>query len=254
VVGLVASLRLEKELYVLGFGLAVFGLAQIVNAALIRRSAAPGMLSQILGDLWTMPRAMRRLALIQFLSWFALFILWIYATPIVTQYQFGSTDSASKAYNEGADWVGVLFAVYNGVAAAYAFVIPWLAARMGLPRLHAMNLLAGGIGYACFWLLRDPMLLLLPMVGIGMAWASILTVPYSILSGSLPQAKLGIYMGLFNIFIVLPQLVVATVMGSLSKHVYPDAQIVSFLIGAAFMAAAAVASLRLQHCGRPADE
>ncbi|HEX8669915.1 MAG TPA: MFS transporter [Allosphingosinicella sp.] len=254
VVALVATLRLEKELYVLGFGLAAFGLAQIVNAALIRRSAAPGMVSQILGDLWTMPHAMRRLALIQFLSWFALFILWIYATPIVTQYQFGSTDTASKAYNEGADWVGVLFAVYNGVAALYAFVIPWLAGKMGLPRLHAMNLLAGGLGYASFWLIGDSRLLVLPMVGIGMAWASILTVPYSILSGSLPQAKLGIYMGLFNIFIVLPQLVVATVMGSLSKHVYPDAQIVSFLIGAAFMAAAAVASLRLQEAARPAAE
>jgi maltose/moltooligosaccharide transporter len=243
---LVAALRLDNPLYILGFGLAAFGLAQIVNALLVKRGGTGSMLNQILSDLWTMPHTMRRLALIQFLSWFALFIMWIYATPIVTQYQFGATDTSSQAYNDGADWVGVLFAVYNGVAALYAFVIPRIAAAIGLPRLHALNLVAGGVGLVSFLVIRDPYLLLLPMIGVGMAWASILTVPYSILTGALPQSKFGIYMGLFNIFIVLPQLVVSTVMGSLARALYPQAQIASFVIAGGFMVAAALATLRLQ--------
>jgi len=251
VIAMVALLGLDNPFYILGFGLAAFGLAQMVNGLLVRRGGTGSMLNQILSDLWTMPPAMRRLALVQFLSWFALFIMWIYATPIVTQYQFGATDTASKAYNEGADWVGVLFGVYNGVAALYAFFIPRLAARIGLPRLHAVNLLAGGLGFISFALIRDPNMLLLSMVGVGMAWASILSVPYSILCGVLPQAKFGIYMGLFNIFIVLPQLVVSTVMGSISTHLYPEAQIVSFLIAGGFMAAAAVAALTLSRAAAP---
>lgn len=249
---LVAWAGLDKPLYILGFGLAAFGLAQFYSAWRMRRRAAPTMLGQILGDLWTMPQTMRRLALIQFLSWFALFVMWIYATPVVTLYQFGSADPASEAFNDGADWVGVLFAVYNGVAALYAFVLPGLAARWGLTRLHLLNLAAGGLALASFALIRSPELLLLPMVGIGMAWASILTVPYAILCGALPQAKLGIYMGLFNLFIVLPQLVVSAVMGSLSRHLYPDAPIASFLIAGGFMAAAGFASLRLTARSHPA--
>ncbi|MDQ8756791.1 MFS transporter [Sphingosinicella sp. LHD-64] len=244
-VALVAWLGLDKPLYILGFGLAAFGLAQIYSSWRMRRHATPTMLGQILGDLWTMPPTMRQLALIQFLSWFALFVMWIYATPVVTRYQFGSADPATQGYNDGADWVGVLFAVYNGVAAFYAFVLPGLAARWGLTRLHLVNLAVGGLALASFAVIRSPDLLLLPMVGIGMAWASILTVPYAILCGALPQAKLGIYMGLFNLFIVLPQLVVSAVMGSLSRHLYPDAPIVSFLIAGGFMVAAGLASLRL---------
>jgi maltose/moltooligosaccharide transporter len=250
-VALVAWLGLDKPLYILGFGLAAFGAAQIYSAWRMRRRAAPSMLGQILSDLWAMPPTMRRLALIQFLSWFALFVMWIYATPVVTRYQFGSADPTTQAYNDGADWVGVLFAVYNGVAALYAFVLPGLAARLGLARLHLANLVLGGLALASFALIRSPELLLLPMVGIGMAWASILTVPYAILCGVLPQAKLGIYMGLFNLFIVLPQLVVSAVMGTLSRHLYPDAPVVSFLIAGGFMVAAGLASLRLSGHGAP---
>ena len=245
IVALVAYYGLDNPLYILGFGLVAFGLAQIVNALRARGGGTGGVLGQILSDLWSMPDTMKRLAVVQFLSWFALFIMWVYATPIVTRYQFGTLDTASKAFNEGADWVGVLFAVYNGIAALYAFAIPAIAARIGTARLHALNLAAGGIGLASFALIAVPNMLMLSMLGIGMAWASILSLPYAILCGALPQDKLGIYMGLFNIFIVLPQLVVATVMGALVHHVYPDAPIISFLIGGGFMLAGAAASLRL---------
>lgn len=245
VVALVALAGLDKPLYILGFGLAAFGLAQVVNRWRMR-TGADRPLNHLLSDLQGMPQTMRRLSLIQFLSWFALFVMWIYATPIVTQYQFGATDVTSRAYNDGADWVGVLFGAYNGVAALYAFVIPAIAARIGAPRLHAFNLVAGGLGLASFAVINDPDLLLVAMVGVGMAWASILTIPYSVLSGSLPQSKLGVYMGLFNIFIVVPQLVVSTVMGSLARHLYPQAQVTSFVIAGVFMIAAALASLRLR--------
>ena len=244
IIALVAGAGLDKPLYILGFGLAAFGLAQILN--LLRMpSGTDRPLNHILSDLNTMPQTMRRLALIQFLSWFGLFIMWIYATPIVTQYQFGATDVTSRAYNDGADWVGVLFGVYNGIAALYAFAIPAIAQRIGAPRLHAINLVAGGIGLASFAVLGDPNLLLVSMIGVGMAWASVLTLPYSILCGSVPQNKLGVYMGLFNIFIVLPQLAVSTIMGSLARQLYPQAQVTSFVIAGVFLIAAAIASLRL---------
>lgn len=139
--------------------------------------------------------------------------------------------------------MGVLFAIYNGVAALYAFLLPGLARGIGAARLHAMNLVAGGIGIASVMLIDDPMYLVASMFGIGMAWASILTLPYSILAGSLPQAKLGTYMGLFNIFIVLPQLVVSAVMTSLARSLYPDRPIVSFVIGAICMMAAGVVAV-----------
>lgn len=244
VVALVAAAGLDKPLYILGFGLAAFGGAQLVNRwRMIVGADRP--LNHILSDLNAMPGTMRRLAVIQFLSWFAMFILFIYATPVVAAYQFGATDPASHAYNDGADWVGVLFGAYNGVAALWAFAIPVIAARIGAPRLHAVNLIAGGLGFASVAIIRDPAILLVSMIGVGMAWASILTVPYAILCGSLPPAKLGVYMGLFNLFIVLPQLVVSTVMGSLASHLYPHAQGVAFVIAGGFMAAAALASLRL---------
>jgi maltose/moltooligosaccharide transporter len=186
---------------------------------------------------------MRRLALVQFLSWFGFFLFWLYATPIITRYQFDALDPAGQAYNDGANWVGILFAVYNGVAALYSFLLPALAERIGASRLHAVNLVAGAAGLLSIVFIRDPVLLVAPMAGIGMAWASILTIPYSLLSISLPQAKLGTYMGLFNMFIVLPQLVVSTVMGTLARSLYPDAPIGSFVIAAGCFIAAAAAAL-----------
>lgn len=229
---LVYMLGMDKPLYVLAFGVVAVGAGQGVNAALVVGGRDATALNHILADLTAMPRAMRRLALVQFLSWFALFILWIYATPVVTRQVFGAVAASGQAYNDGADWVGVLFAAYNGVAALYAFALPALARRIGSARLHALNLAAGAAGMLLVAVLHDADLLLVAMLGVGMAWASILTLPYAMLAGSLPQAKLGVYMGLFNIFVVLPQLMVSTVMGSLSRLLYPAYPGVSFAIGA----------------------
>ena len=106
---------------------------------------------------------------------------------------FGSTDTTSTLYNQGADWVGVLFSIYNGVAALAAFALPLLAKRIGNAKTHMLGLLAGAAGYGAILIIRDANLLILPMIGVGIAWASILTMPYVILTDVLPQKKLGIY-------------------------------------------------------------
>lgn len=217
----VETTGLDKPLYILAGVLVAFGLAQIVHRIAAGRGKGDTVLGRILTDLATMPDGMRRLALIQFCTWSALFILWIYTTPVVAQVAFHSIDPTSQAYADGADWVGVLFAVYNGIAALAAFLLPLLAARIGRKATHMIGLFCGAAGFAMLPLITSPMGLLAPMVLIGIAWSSILTMPYAILAGLLPQRKLGIYMGLFNIFVVLPQLLVSSVMGAIGRLVSP---------------------------------
>jgi maltose/moltooligosaccharide transporter len=243
----VQEMALDKQLYVLGGGLALFGLAQIG----LRATRAKGALAEIMSDLAQMPAQMRQLAVAQFFTWTALFILWIYTTPVVTKYAFGASDTTGAAYNAGADWVGVMFAFYNGVAALAAFLLPVLARRIGNARTHALCLLGGGAGFLLLLVLRDPWLLLLPMVFVGVAWASILAMPYVILTRVLPPHKFGIYIGVFNVFIVVPQLMVATIMGGVIRSFFPSEPKWTMLVGAVVMAAAALAMLRVRedHAG-----
>jgi maltose/moltooligosaccharide transporter len=242
-VGLVAHFGLDKQLYILGGGLVAFGAMQIINAA---SGAKLGAVSHILSDLHQMPDVMKRLAVAQFFSWIALFIMWIYTTPVVTQYVYDTIDTASPAYNEGANWVGILSSVYNGVAALAAFALPALARRFGASRTHMICLFAGALGYAGFLFIRSPTMLILPEIGIGIAWASILTMPYVILSASLRQDKLGIYMGIFNFFIVLPQLLIATIMGGIITSFFPKEPIWTMLVAAIVMGIAALSMVRVK--------
>ncbi len=244
---LVAELALKKEVYLLGGLFIVYGLVSIAAIRLAKAGRDNNMLSHIVGDFAGMPPVMKQLALAQFFSWSALFIMWINTTPVVAQYMFGSADPTTTAYNQGGNWVGVLFAVYNGVAALAAlFVLPGLAKQLGKVRTHMVCLLCGAAGYLSFLLIRDPNLLLLSEIGIGIAWASILAMPYAILASALPQAKLGIYMGLFNVFIVVPQLLVSTIMGSVMKAFFPTEPIWTMLFAAIVMGLAALAMLRVQ--------
>jgi maltose/moltooligosaccharide transporter len=239
--------RLEKEVYLLGGLLVAYGVASAAGIALARRGYTANMLTNIVGDFAGMPTIMKRLALVQFFSWSALFIMWINTTPVVARNFFMSPDPASAGYQEAGNWVGVLFAVYNGIAAVAALaLLPWLGAAIGKARTHMLCLLCGAAGYASFLVIRDPKLLIVSEVGIGIAWASILAMPYAILASSLPQRKLGIYMGLFNIFIVIPQLLVATVMGSIMKAFFPDQPIWTMLAAALVMGMAAIAMTRVQ--------
>ena len=243
----VVELGLEKEVYLLGGLLIAYGLANAAGIALARAGRTTNMLANIVGDFSGMPDIMKRLALAQFFSWSALFIMWINTTPVVARDFYMAPEPASAGYQDAGNWVGVLFAVYNGVAAIAALaLLPWLARSIGKARTHMLCLLCGAAGYASFFLIKDPKMLILSEIGIGIAWASILAMPYAILASSLPQRKLGIYMGLFNIFIVIPQLLVATVMGSIMKAFFPGEPIWTMLAAALVMALAAIAMLRVQ--------
>jgi maltose/moltooligosaccharide transporter len=199
----------------------------------------------IMADLYAMPQAMRRLAVVQFFSWFALFAMWIYTTSAVTQVHYGTTDPQSAIYNEGANWVGVLFASYSGFAAIAAVVIPLLVRRFGLRISHLINLWLGAAGLVSFTLIRDPHWLILAMVGVGFAWASIVSLPYALLSNNLPAAKMGVYMGIFNFFIVIPQLLAASVLGFLLRAFAQGQPIYALVIGGVSLFIAGLAVLRV---------
>ena len=239
---------LEKEMIILGAGLLTFGVMLYVAAARTRAGGEDGF-SEIFSDLFNMPDTMRRLAWVQFFSWFGLFSMFIYMTPAVTSHVYGALDPTSQIYNDGADWVGVLFGAYNGVAALFAFALAPLSKRIGRSTTHIVGLVAGGIGLASVYFIPDPTWLLVSMVGVGMAWASILAMPYAILTDSLPSSKFGIYMGIFNFFIVLPQILASTVYGALLEHVFGGASIFVLITGGASFIIAAMLMLRVERSG-----
>ena len=242
-----APAGLEKEVYLLGALLLGYAGLSALAVARAKRGRAPGMLGSIVGDFAGMPVLMKRLAAAQFFSWSALFIMWINTTPVVARRFFGAADAGDPAYQAGASWVDVLFATYNGVATLAALLLlPPLSRRIGQVRTHIVGLLCGAAGFASFFVIRDPQWLIASELGIGVAWASILAMPYAILASSLPQAKLGIYMGLFNVFVVVPQLLVATVMGSITKAFFPAEPIWTMAFAAGSLVIAAAAMLRVR--------
>lgn len=238
--------RLEKEVYVLAAMIGLFGLAQLVAGLLRRSGRTANGFSEVVEDLFRMPATMKQLAVVQFFSWFGLFAMWIYTTPAVTARHYGATDPASAAYNQGADWVGVLFAGYNGVAALVALLLPALAARIGLRASHALCLAMGALGFVGFVMIDDPALLWIPIVGIGIAWASILSVPYAMLSSAVPPHKMGVYMGIHNLFLVLPQLIAAVVLGPVVGRLFKGEAILALGLAAAAFALAAVSALAIR--------
>ena len=236
--------ELEKELYILGFGLAITGVL-FVLASRINKLKRSNAFSTIMNDMLGMPPQMRQLAVVQFFSWFALFAMWIYTTSAVTSHIYGTSDTNSQLYNDGADWVSVLFAVYNGVAALVAFLLPVLAKRYGRKMTHLICLVAGGLGLVSVFFIKDPNMLTISMIGVGVAWASILSMPYAMLSSALPASKMGYYMGVFNFFIVIPQIVAATILGLLVKNLFDGAPIYALIIGGVSMILAGLLTLRV---------
>ena len=186
-----------------------------------------------------------QLAYVQFFSWFALFAMWIYSTSAVTSHIFNSTDPTSKAYNDGADLVSSLFGIYNGIAALAALFLPILAKYTSRRITHLIALCCGGLGLISFFFISDPFWLWFSMIGIGIAWASILSVPYAMLSGSLPPEKMGYYMGVFNFFIVIPQIIAGTVLGFLLKHLFNNEPIYILVTGGVSMIIAGLLCLKV---------
>lgn len=313
---LVYVLKMEAEVYILGFGLVAFGLILVITGFLTKKKRTNNGLVIVINDLFQMPKTMVQLAFVQFFSWFALFAMWIYTTAGVTSSKYdmkldrdiylslkNTVDSISnipqakewknlqeiksdmkffdnrykegkkvvatmrvvqffndekksdylnltqnvkerllhieKEYNKGADWVGVLMAVYNGFAAIMAFLLIGLAKITSRKTVHSICLLIGGFCLISFFLIKNPSLLILSELGIGLAWASILAMPYAILTGSLPSHKMGTYMGIFNFFIVLPQIMAASILGFFVKSLFDGQSILALVAGGISMAVAA---------------
>ena len=198
-------------------------------------------LTEIFTDFMTMPKAMRQLGFVQFFSWFALFSMWVFTTPAIAShiYHVPLGDNTSGTYQDAANWVGIIFGVYNGVSAIYAFLLPAIAKKVGRKMTHALSLIAGGIGLISIYFVKDPTLLIFSMIGVGMAWASILAMPYAILAGSIPPHKMGVYMGIFNFFITFPQIVNGVIGGSVVKNFYNSHAIYSLVMAGAFLFIAA---------------
>lgn len=237
------NIEFRQDLYVLAGLIAGFGVVQVVAGFLRGAGANNNGFMEVVSDLFRMPRTMRQLAIVQFFTWFGLFAMWIYGTPAVAEHHYAATDAASAAYQEAGNWWGVLSSVRNGVAAAGALCLIWLGARLDRRTLHATCLGLGAIGFAAMMLVRDPALLWGPMIGVGVAWAAIVSIPYAILAGSVPARKMGVYMGIFNIFIVVPQLVAATLLGFLLRTFFHNEAIWAFAIAGVSFALAAVAVL-----------
>lgn len=226
---------LQKELYIGGVGALSFALIQVIVGLLIKNGKNENALVEVIEDLFHMPKTMGQLAVVQFFTWFALFSMWIYTTSAVTSHIYGATDTTSAAYNDGADWVTILFSVYNGFAAVIAFLLPVIAKKTNRKITHLIALCIGGLGLISFYFIKDPNLLMLSMVGVGFAWASILSMPYAILTGSLPARKMGVYMGIFNFFIVIPQILAASILGFLVKSAFGGETIYALVLGGVSM-------------------
>ncbi len=242
---------LKPELYILTLGLAIFGFIQLITGRLIVAGKKKNGFVIVLNDLFKMPKTMAQLAVVQFFSWFALFAMWIYSTAGVTSHIYGTSDTGSVIYNEGANWVGVMFAVYNGFAAAVAFLLPVLAKLTNRKITHMVCLIAGGLGLISVYLFKDPDYLIISMLGVGLAWASILAMPYAILIGSLPVNKLGTYMGIFNFFIVIPQIIAASLLGFFVKNIMGGEAIYALVLGGVSMFVAAIFVLFVQDVDQP---
>jgi maltose/moltooligosaccharide transporter len=231
---IVKVLSWYQGLYILSFGVAIFGVLQLVAARRSRSGKSGGMV-EIIQDLRNMPSTMKQLALVTMLTWFAMFAMFIYSTSAVTSFHFGSTDPRSELYNNGANWVGVLMAVYNGVAAVVAFLLPVVARKTSRVATHVVCLVIGGIGLMSMYVFKTPNMLLLSMTAVGIAWASLLTVPYAILSSAVSHKKMGVYMGMFNLFVVIPQILAAALLGLLVRTVFHGQAIYAIVLGGAAM-------------------
>ncbi|NVM62411.1 maltose/moltooligosaccharide transporter [Mucilaginibacter sp. SG538B] len=211
-------------------------------------SGHKGGLLEIFSDLVNMPKTMKQLGLVQFFSWFALFSMWVFTTPAVVDhvYHISAGDTSSAAYNDAANWVNVLFGVYNLVSAVYALLLPRIVKKLSRKKAHAFSLTMGGLGLISVFFIPDPRLLILSMIGVGLAWGSILAMPYAILSSSIPAKKIGVYMGIFNFFITFPQIVNGIIGGPIVKYTYSGHAIYALVMAGIFMFLGAIAVLFVQ--------
>jgi maltose/moltooligosaccharide transporter len=207
-------------------------------------------LSEILQSIRQMPMTMKQLALVQFFTWLGLFCMWLYFGPAVARNVFGAPDENSALYTEGVEWAGLCFGIYSAVCFVFSFALPWLAARIGRRGVHAACLICGAAGLLSVAVIHDKWLLFASMAGVGIAWASILSMPYAILSGSLPPEKTGTYMGIFNFFITLPEIIASLAFGSI-MNALGNNRLLAVIGGGFFLILAAILVSRVRDSAPP---
>ena len=208
-------------------------------------------LTEIFGGFGKMPKTMVQLAAVQFFTWIGLFAMWIYTTNAVGENVYGTTDAQSAAFQQAGNHVGVMFAVYSAVAALAAFILPAFARHTSRKFVHMACLAIGGASLISLFAIRDPNMAFVPMIGVGIAWASILTMPYAILAGALPANRMGYYMGVFNFFITIPQIVSGVLLGFMTKHVFDGHAVKTLMLGGVCMLVAAILTMSVQDNADP---
>ena len=207
------------------------------------RTGVGALLAEVGTAIRDMPKTMRQLAVVQLLTWLGLFCMWLFFVPATARHVFGATDAQSPLYARGIEWGGLAFSFYSITCFLVALVLPAIAARTSRKATHALALLCGAAGLLSLYLIHDRYLLFLTMVGVGIAWASILSMPYAILSSSLPPARMGVYMGVFNFFIVIPEIVASLAFGPLTRALFgqdnPNTPLYTVMLGGLCMIAAA---------------
>jgi maltose/moltooligosaccharide transporter len=211
--------------------------------------------SEIFRSIREMPQTMRQLAPVQFFTWLGLFCMWLYFGVAIARSVFGAAMPTSPGYNDGIKWGGVCFAVYNAVTFAFAFFLPFIARALGRRWTHSLCLIGGGLGLLSVGIIHDKWFLIGPMLGVGIAWASTLSMPYAVLVGSLPPAKTGVYMGIFNFFIVIPEIIAAAFFNRIVNFIGPrlpksvDVRLAVVIIGGLSLQLAALLMQRVTDPG-----
>ena len=203
--------------------------------------------SDMFRDFAKIPALMKKLGIVQFFSWFALFTMWVFTTSALATHHFGLSpdDTKSPQFNEAGDLTGYLFGLYNLFAIGFAFLLTPIAKAIGKKQTHALALFCGGIGLISMFFIKDIEMLWISMVGLGFAWASILAMPYAMLIDAIPQRKMGVYMGIFNFFIVMPQIVNGVFGGPIVKNLFGNMAIDYVVVGGVCMLVASVITLFL---------
>jgi maltose/moltooligosaccharide transporter len=208
---------------------------------------------EIFQGIGSMPKTMKQLAVVQFFTWFGLFCMWIYFIPAVATYIFGGSEHGSAEYQAGAEWGGVCFSVYNGVAFFFAFLLLLIVRKFSAKGIHTICLAVGGLGLISVPFVGDAKMLLVSMFGVGIAWASILSMPYAMLANAIPGNKMGFYMGVFNFFIVLPQIAASLGLGYVMKLLLGGNTMNAVILGGASLLIAGVC-VRFVDADEPEDE
>jgi len=220
-----------------------------------RRGLGP-LVAEIAASIREMPATMRQLAVVQLFTWLGLFCMWLFFVPATARHVFGATDPQSARYTQGIEWGGFTFAFYSITCFLVALALPRLAQRTSRKTVHAVALVCGGVGLLSLYLIHNQYLLPLSMVGVGIAWASILSMPYAILSTAVPPQRMGVYMGVFNFFIVIPEIVAALGFGPLIRLVFgegnPNAPLDVVMLGGVCLLTAAACVGLVRDVGAPA--